>query len=439
MYYPLTQVDLPTPARADHTFVGWWTNPAFIGQPITSVVMDRDRVVYAKWDEIIYQDKLRITISLYNDPEEWQKVVDNQPYYFVRVDDRGREIETLETKLDGFTMSKRTYLFGQWTVPRGKYIFKSANGAILSQRDNLTWEYKKIELETSPTPAEYYYFGVTIWNTAPAFSVLYLDGYFVINEPIEDREANRASHRGVGRVYKALTAENNYTPEWDPGWTYDESAYAMRIKKAVFGSPIKPTSMKAWFNGCRNLTEINTTGLDTSDCTSFHTVFQDCQKLTTCDMSTWDTSKVTNMAGMFNNCRAWLTLNVDNFDTSHVENFGSCFGGMQMETFAPNIDTSSATWFSSMFGYSKCKVLDLRSFDTSASEGFPHMFTSCTELETIIVSDNFVIPAGAGSSNMFLQCYSIVGENGTTYNASKITAEMAHIDTAGDPGYFTGA
>ena len=64
MYYPLTQVDLPTPTKADNTFKGWYTNPAFLGEPVTSVMMDRDRTVYAKWEEVVYMDKVRLVISL---------------------------------------------------------------------------------------------------------------------------------------------------------------------------------------------------------------------------------------------------------------------------------------------------------------------------------------------------------------------------------------
>ena len=39
--------------------------------------------------------------------------------------------------------------------------------------------------------------------------------------------------------------------------------------------------------------------------------------------------------------------------------------------------------------------------------------------------------------NMFYNCTSLVGENGTKYNATKIGKEYARIDKAGSPGYFT--
>lgn len=438
MYYPLTQVELPTPARADHTFVGWYTNPAFIGQPVTSVMMDRDRSVYAKWEEIVYYETLRLTIALYNNADEIQKVVDNQPYYFVRVDDRGREIETLADKLDGFNTSQRSYSFWDLRLPRGKYILKGNSGKPLGQIDTITNTQKKLETAADNMTGKSYY-NVILYDPAPVNSVLYQNGTLVINELIEDRETNKSNYGYVSYIWKALTAENNYEPEWYPGWTYDPNARANGIKRAKFGSPIKPTTMEHWFDNCRNLVEVDTTGLDTSDCENMRCVFQDCNKITTCDMSTWDTSKVKTMSGMFNNCWAWLDLNVDNFDTSKVENFSAMFGTTKMESFAPKLNTSSATWMSSMFGYTKLKELDLSTFDTRNVEEFAHMFTSNFDLERIIVGPNFVVNPGAGSTSMFLQCYNITGGNGTGYDATKVDGSMAHIDTADNPGYFTGA
>ena len=464
MYYPLTVADLPTPERTGYTFAGWYTNAAFLGNPVTQVVMDRDRVVYAKWEENIYYDKVRLILALYNNNAEMQKVIDNQPYYYVRVDDRGQEITTTAFKVDGFRVGQRTYYFDEIEMPRGKYILKANSGYTLGQINANTRVQTKITLETSPTQIQRTYYDVICYDPADKYSVLYYNGQLVINEPIEDRASNTANYGGVMRQYAALTAANGYVPEWDPGcsvrtlnardggsfkagglavievviaWN-DENAYALRIKKARFGSPVKPTTMKKWFNGCRNLTEINTYGLDTSECTNLEATFQNCIKLETCDISAWDTNQVINMSGTFNNCRAWLTLNVDHFDTRHCTDFSACFGGLQIEEFAPKIDTSAAERMASMFGYSTTKILDLRTFDTHNVIEYAHMFTSCTELETIIVGDDFEIAAGANTTEMFLQCYSIIGGSGTVYNASQIDGAMAHIDTAADPGYFTG-
>jgi hypothetical protein len=239
----------------------------------------------------------------------------------------------------------------------------------------------------------------------------------------------------------ALTEENDWTPEWKSD-SYDESAINMRIKKVKFGTQVKPKNMRYWFYCNRNLTEINTTGLDTSDCESFYCTWSQCRNFSGCDIRGWGTNKVTNIGSAFAGCQKWLDLceQVNTWDTSNVWQFSGAFGNLTLEEIHLTIDTSSATWMSATFAYAVgTKVIDIPNFDTSNVEEFPHMFGSCHELETIITGPNFVPPAGSNSPNMFLDCFALVGGNGTTYNAAKITGEMAHIDTAENPGYCTAA
>ena len=60
-----------------------------------------------------------------------------------------------------------------------------------------------------------------------------------------------------------------------------------------------------------------------------------------------------------------------------------------------------------------------------------------SNLKKIIVSSKFDITSVTNSSNMFSNCVALIGENGTTYDSSKIDAIMAHIDIEGNPGYFS--
>ena len=62
------------------------------------------------------------------------------------------------------------------------------------------------------------------------------------------------------------------------------------------------------------------------------------------------------------------------------------------------------------------------------------MFDGCAALATITASD---WSATVTSGNMFNGCTSLVGGNGTTYDADHTDAAYAHIDTADNPGYFT--
>lgn len=440
MYYPLTQVDLPTPAKADNTFKGWYTNPAFLGEPVTSVMMDRDRTVYAKWEEVVYMDKVRLVISLYNDSTRRQEVIAHEPYYLTQVDDRGQIIKKTEHKYDGFTDSSTSKWFDEVEVPRGKYILRSDDGKILGQVQ-YSMELKKIEIQTRPDQSQYTFWDTALYERKDMYCVLYQNRMLVINEDIQDREANRANYGGVAREMAALTEENNWTPEWKSD-SYDESAINMRIKKVRFGTATKPKTMKDWFYACRNLIEINTTGLDTSECESFYCTFYQCFEFPGCDIRGWGTDKLTNMGSTFSSCRKWLDLceQVNTWDTSNVWQFSGTFGSLRLEEIHLTIDTSSATWMSATFAYGVgLKVIDIPTFDTRLVEEFPHMFGSCHELETIIAGPNFVCQPSSNSPNMFLDCFNLVGGNGTTYNGSKITGEMAHIDTTENPGYFTSA
>lgn len=64
-----------------------------------------------------------------------------------------------------------------------------------------------------------------------------------------------------------------------------------------------------------------------------------------------------------------------------------------------------------------------------------YMFANCTSLTTIYTTELW--NEDLIGSNMFLNCTSLVGGNGTAYNSSKTDASMAHVDREGQEGYFT--
>ena len=67
------------------------------------------------------------------------------------------------------------------------------------------------------------------------------------------------------------------------------------------------------------------------------------------------------------------------------------------------------------------------------------MFHGCFALTTIYVSDKFVVDQVTSSDTMFNECNALVGGNGTAYiNGKNDGVAYAHIDVAGNPGYFSG-
>ena len=92
----------------------------------------------------------------------------------------------------------------------------------------------------------------------------------------------------------------------------------------------------------------------------------------------------------------------------------------------------------SMFNYCSLTSLDLSSFNTSKVASMIGMFYYCSNLQTIYVGNGWSTAAVTNSTNMFTNCTSLVGGQGTTYDANHIDKAYAHIDGGtSNPGYFT--
>ena len=238
------------------------------------------------------------------------------------------------------------------------------------------------------------------------------------------------------------------------------------------------TNMRGMFASNRSLTDIDLSSFNTSKVTDMSIMFRGCEKLRDvndiCEES-FDVSNVKDMSGMCQGCKSleWVGFGY-NWDTSRVTNMASMFADCEsLEKFGDDIlpykeiDTSNVTSFENMF--LNCKNLKQLNLPFTAKsavntsgmfmncEGIEwislmnfipskrlsstsNMFSGCTSLNSIYVGegwpDNFnqtVIFA----DNMFLDCTSLKGGNGTTYNAKNIGPQYAKIDKAGNPGYLT--
>lgn len=231
------------------------------------------------------------------------------------------------------------------------------------------------------------------------------------------------------------------------------------------------TNMYAMFYNCSSLTSLDVSGFVTDNVTNMEKMFSACD-FTTLDISNFKTDKVTNMKEMFRECRslATLTLDKNNFKTDNVTNMWLMFKDCESLTSldVSGFNTANVTDMTLMFhgckelttldvsGFNTAKVttmegmfngceglttLDLSSFNTTLVTNMMSMFYGCTSLTTISVSDKWsnegVAEGTSTSTNMFYNCTSLVGENGTTYDATRTNHLYAHIDIAGDPGYFT--
>jgi surface protein len=87
-------------------------------------------------------------------------------------------------------------------------------------------------------------------------------------------------------------------------------------------------------------------------------------------------------------------------------------------------------------GCAALQTLDLSNFNTANVTSMERMFRDCVALQTIYGGD-WTKMAGLISPQMFTNCTSLVGGNGTAYSSAHVNAEYARIDRAGTPGYFT--
>ena len=139
------------------------------------------------------------------------------------------------------------------------------------------------------------------------------------------------------------------------------------------------------FNGCTQLASVNLSGFDTPSVTSMSYMFQNCQALQTVDLSSFNTEKLTNMSYMFNGCSSLTQLNLSNFNTSRVSSIA-------------------------------------------------YVFQNCSNLTSVYVSLGWTLNASTYDGNnrdMFTGCTHIVGEDGTTYDASAVNKAKAHYGVGG--------
>ena len=127
-----------------------------------------------------------------------------------------------------------------------------------------------------------------------------------------------------------------------------------------------------------------------------------------------ETDNVINMRDLFCDCAKLKDIDMSNFNTSKVEDMI----GMFARDYA-------------------LEYLDLMNFDVSSIKKISSIFSSCTSLKTIYVSNSFKfsnkLTDGAG---MFTGATKLVGGNGTEFNSTKVNNTMAFIDGT-TPGYFT--
>lgn len=184
------------------------------------------------------------------------------------------------------------------------------------------------------------------------------------------------------------------------------------------------TSMRYMFYDCCNLSEIDVSGFDTSYVESMSFMFGMCESVKSLDVNGFDTSRVKDMSGMFFACQSLTEINVGSFDTSKVTDmshmFQRCTSVTEFDVSA--FDTSNVTTMSRMFAEdSGISEIDLSSFDTSNVTDLIMLFKDCTALTEIDLS-GFDTGKVTDMSYMFCNCTSLEKANLSGFNTSSLTS-----------------
>lgn len=257
-----------------------------------------------------------------------------------------------------------------------------------------------------------------------------------------------------GQTVTAKWRDENVTDtpkEGEPSWMGGHPlSYWGPMKRVVFDESFKsvrPHSTAYWFCHWNKLTEIvGLENLNTSEVTSMQGMFIETG-LTSLDLRTFDTSNVTNMSIMFGQNRTLTSINLSSFDTSKVENMSMMFNDCPGLTYLDlsNFDTSQTTNYFLMFlGCSNLEVIHVDEFvlnDIGVFESLG-MFSNCSSLQKIYCNHNwtFAQPTpedGVDGNYMFQGCTSLIGENGTTYDETKMHGQYAQLDGSAQKGYFS--
>ncbi len=256
---------------------------------------------------------------------------------------------------------------------------------------------------------------------------------------------NTSEVTNMSYMFSSSSLDSLDLSHFDTGRVTDMSAmfmnsYLTALDLSTFNT-MNVTNMANMFGDCGDLKSIDLSSFDTRNVTNMESMFYECTELDSLDLSNFNTSNVTNMSSMFYDCCTLTDLDLSSFDTHNVTNMEGMFNDCNLLTHLDlgSFNTSNVTHMGTMFGNcSSLTSIDLSSFDTHNVTAMNYMFVDCSRMRTIYVNQDWSNAAVTSSENMFRNCTSIVGGQGTTYDADHIDAAYAHIDGGpSNPGYFS--
>lgn len=166
---------------------------------------------------------------------------------------------------------------------------------------------------------------------------------------------------------------------------FDNNVYLTTLPKLVFGSNV--TIIAKMFYNCRALTNIDTTGFNTTNTTNIKDLFYNCSELLKIDTSTSNnfvTEKVTTMEEMFGGCTKITEINLSNFYTPVLKNtsfmFSECYALQKLDI--RNMTFDNVTSHTNMFKNvpSNCEIIVK---DDTQKTWITSKFSNLTNVKTV--------------------------------------------------------
>ena len=237
--------------------------------------------------------------------------------------------------------------------------------------------------------------------------------HLVING--ENTEYGRPSQSGTIDINNDSYSMSQTEIPWYANRLYSQ------IKTVEFAATTKPTNMDMWFDGCRELVEIDSKNLDTSAVISMRYMFQDCTALSDLTpLSDWDTRSVGDMTAMFQGCTTLSDItSLSDWDLNSGPSMRAMFQyctTLSDLTPLSDWDTGSVGDMTEMFHgcVSLTDLSPLSGWDTSHVGSMEGMFAGCMIKDTspianwdvgLVGSFGHIYPYSYG---MFQGCTSLV-------------------------------
>ena len=233
------------------------------------------------------------------------------------------------------------------------------------------------------------------------------------------------------KVSGLINEENNITIRWNYSFSFCGLMFfnlynITRIDLSNFDSS-QCTDMILLFCNCDSLTSINLRNFNTSLVTNMRNLFFNCPLLISLDLSSFDTSMVTNMYGMFYNCKLIKSLDLSNFNTSLVVDmhglFYNCFSLSSLDI--RSFDTSLVIDLAYMFcNCQSLKYLNLSHFYTQSTNTIRCIFYNCTSLTSLDIS-NFNTSLVTNMNAMFYNCLELKSLNIKHFDTSHVNTMIS--------------